>query len=382
LSDAAFDKAVLYRDERFSERGGLPWCRAAWAGDTVSLRAMLDADVPTLKPDIDGDLAIHCAVRAGNHDAVTMLLDADSPITPIMGDEAGRTALDLAAAQGDVDLIDLVVAADPDWHLDTALLAALRAGHVRAAAHLIALGAPVDGALDAAIAADRPEAIRCLAEHGIPMDGHALYQAVGQRSFAGASTLIDLGADTNFADETGTTVLHLAADRGATAMCMRLLDAGASVDARLQTFGAVHFALLGGHAETALALIDRGADVTGTDQPLIGMALRGGSAPLVQWCLDRGEAVPPEAVATAVLGDHADVLRTLIAAGAPVSIANTAGVTPLHLAADRGYAGCVELLLEAGAPVDVLVPGQDATALDLARLQGHEECVRLLELAS
>jgi ankyrin repeat protein len=98
----------------------------------------------------------------------------------------------------------------------------------------------------------------------------------------------------------------------------------------------------------------------------------------VQWCLDRGEVPPPDAVQTAVLGNHVDILRALIAAGQPVADPNGSGVTPLHLAADRGHTDCLDLLLAAGAPTDPLVPGQDVTALDLARMHGHEACVRML----
>jgi ankyrin repeat protein len=376
-SPVAFEKAVLYRDDRFSFRGGLPWCRAAWQGDTDRLRSLLSAGAPTSAPDVDGDLAIHCAVLGGHRDALALLLDAESPIGYLLEDGAGRTVLDVAAARGDLDLIDLA-AAGPDTRLGTALLAAVRAGHAAAAAHLIGLGAPIDGALDAAVGADRPELVRCLAEHGATVDGHALYRATGGGNFAAAAALVDLGADVDHADDTGTTVLHLAADRGATDLCMRLLDAGADPHVRLQGFGPVHFAVLGGHTDTALALIERGADVTGADQSLISLALTGGSATLVRWCLDRGDVPPPEAVQNAVLGNHVEILRALIAAGQPVAAPNGSGVTPLHLAADRGHVDCLEVLLAAGAPTGPLVPGQDVTALDLARMHGHEACVRLL----
>jgi ankyrin repeat protein len=275
-ASAGFDKAVLYRDDRFSVRGGLPWCRAAWRGDTAALRSLLDAGVPTALPDIDGDLALHCAVQGGHREALALLLDTESPIGHLLEDAAGRTVLDLAAARGDLDLIDLGVAAGPNARLGTALLAAVRSGHAAAAVHLIRLGAPIDGALDAAVDTDRPDLVRTLAAHGATVDGFALYRAAGGGRFAAAAALVDLGADVHFADGSGTTVLHLAADRGATDLCLRLLEAGADLHVRLQTFGAVHFAVLGGHADTALALVERGADVTRSDPAPISLALTGG----------------------------------------------------------------------------------------------------------
>jgi ankyrin repeat protein len=320
-------------------------------------------------------------VRGGHRDAVDALLVADAGIAHLLEDGAGRNALDLAAARGDTGLIDVIVASSTGWRRGTPLIEAVRAGHAAAAVHLIQLGALLDGALDAAVATDNPDLVRCLAEHGATVDGPALARAVGQRRFASATALLELGADAHFAGEDGTTVLHLAADRGATDLCLRLLEAGVALDTRLRTFGAVHFAMLSGHTDTALALIGRGADVEGADRPLIAIALSGGSAPLVQWCLDRGDVPPPDAVETAVLGDHVDILHALIDADRPVDTPNAAGITPLHLAADRGHAGCVELLLAAGAPTDPVVPGQNVTALDLARMHGHEACVRLLAAA-
>jgi ankyrin repeat protein len=72
------------------------------------------------------------------------------------------------------------------------------------------------------------------------------------------------------------------------------------------------------------------------------------------------------------------VLRILIAAGQPVDTANASGVTALHIAADRGFAGWVEVLLAVGAPTNTPVEGRGLSALELARGNGHEDCVRLL----
>ncbi|CDO73499.1 hypothetical protein BN946_scf185013.g134 [Trametes cinnabarina] len=53
------------------------------------------------------------------------------------------------------------------------------------------------------------------------------------------------------------------------------------------------------------------------------------------------------------------------------------GYTPLHLAADRGHAEIVRILLERGADKD-MKDEDDFTAKDLAEVAGHDEIVQLL----
>lgn len=385
-SDAAYDKATLYRDGGYAVRGGLPWCHAAFMGDVARLRSLLHENAPTEKEDIDGDTAVHCAVLGGQREALELLLGHRGQIAHYLHDDRERTVLDLAAARGDLDLIDAIASGphpSEEWlRHSSALVEAARAGQAAAATRLIELGVALDGALDAAIAGDQPELVRLLVRHGAPTPGEALYRALGTGRLASAAALVEGGADPRYTDDTGTTVLHLAADQGATALCLRLLDAGADLNARVAGVGAVHLAILGGHAATALALMERGADTALSARPLVDLAVQGGSPELVRWCLDRGEVPTPETVEATVLANRPDVLRLLAGAGLPVDVANEHGITPLHLAADRGFPDCVEVLLAAGAPVDALVPQQNVTALDLARMHRHDECVQLLERVS
>lgn len=405
---AARDKAVLYGAETATEKptqtaaqaeparhdahGGVASHRAAWRGDVVALHEMLDggpdmpaADMPTV--DIDGDYAVHCAILGDQTPALRVLL-AHDPFGSFYENADGAKPLHLAAARGAVDAIDALAAdaADdrvsvPDAHGDTALVHAIRGGQAPAVRRLLDLGVRLDGALDATIQHDRPDMIRCLAEHGIPIDevdGNVtlLYFALFEDHRDCAATLLDLGADATFVHESGTTTLQLAANNGATELCRRLLDGGADLDRRLNTMSAVHFAILSGHTECAMTLIDRGADVTGCDQSLMSLAERGGSVPLMQWCLDRGEA-PGELRGWAGAG-RADVLAALIAAGAPAEGVDGAGITPLQVAADRGRLDCVDVLLAAGAAVDLVSADRGLSALHLAAMHGHDDCVRAL----
>jgi ankyrin repeat protein len=80
-------------------------------------------------------------------------------------------------------------------------------------------------------------------------------------------------------------------------------------------------------------------------------------------------------------GDGAEaVVRALLGAGAWHSPRDDGGATPLHLAAERGRADCVRLLLEHACGADAMLRG-DASGqapLHLAAARGSACCVRLL----
>lgn len=72
------------------------------------------------------------------------------------------------------------------------------------------------------------------------------------------------------------------------------------------------------------------------------------------------------------------VALLLVNSGADISAADTVGLnTPLHLAALGGHAEMVNLLLEAGSPVDPK-DGRGRSPLHNAAIEGHAEVVRLL----
>lgn len=76
-------------------------------------------------------------------------------------------------------------------------------------------------------------------------------------------------------------------------------------------------------------------------------------------------------------GDAATV-RALLGDGADVAEARGDGMTPLHLAAERGHAEVVRLLLDAGAPVHVGTRIGAYTPLHLAARRGSGDIVRAL----
>ena len=163
----------------------------------------------------------------------------------------------------------------------------------------------------------------------------------------------------------GMTALLLACEEGCSSVVGRLLEFGADSNAR------------SGNGETALMLA-------------AGM----GHAAVVEVLVSSGHAVNLEAhrkrtLDTAVLlvcrSEHASMVGRLLELGADTDARSRNGETVLMLAAARGHAAAVDMLVLSGRAGDL--EAQDATggttALQLACRSGHSSTVgRLLELGA
>jgi ankyrin repeat protein len=75
---------------------------------------------------------------------------------------------------------------------------------------------------------------------------------------------------------------------------------------------------------------------------------------------------------------YEDIIQTLLAAGADINTCVVEGVTPLLIAAQNGFAGCVQILANA-IGVDVNKCTADGTTpLMMASKLGHADCVQIL----
>ena len=129
--------------------------------------------------------------------------------------------------------------------------------------------------------------------------------------------------------------LAKAARDGDTATLRKLLDAGADMEARLQRSTPLHWAVLNGHAEAALELIGRGADLRALDELQ--------SDPLMLCAMSNGIS---DAVA-------AQVARALLERGVDVHARrgdpDVSQYTPLYMAKSRKKRQLEKVLREFGA---------------------------------
>ena len=190
--------------------------------------------------------------------------------------------------------------------------------------------------------------------------------------------------------------LHSAAARGDVADIEKRIGSGENkeaTDSRHRT--PLHVAVYQKKYDAARTLIRLGADpnkleidrydiitiaAVANDVPMLKIALEGGGNPKAITSRYDGTAL----IAAAHLG-HAEVVRMLIAAKAPLDHVNnlqwTALIESIVLGdGGKNHTGTLRALVEAGANVNI-PDGSGSTPLRLARNRGYQEMVVILEKA-
>jgi len=190
--------------------------------------------------------------------------------------------------------------------------------------------------------------------------------------------------------------LFLAAARGDTAQIARLAAAGSTVDARdSYARTPLHVAAYFRQQEAMRALAKAGADPNALERDRYDVVTIAAVADDVA-TLETALAIGARAtnmtsrydgtalIAAAHLG-HAEVVRALIAAGAPLDHVNNLGWTALIESivlgnGGRNHTDTLDALVRAGANVN-LADRAGTTPLRLAKARGYSELVRILEAA-
>jgi ankyrin repeat protein len=263
---------------------------------------------------------------------------------------------------------------------------------------------------------------------GLHASGADVADAAKARDAVAVKALLKNGADVNAAQGDGMTALHWAATNGDAALTQMLLSAGANIRAttRLGGITAMHMASQGGHAEVVAALITAGADrnaPTTTGATPLMLAARAGSSETVTKLVETGADINAKeksfgqtALMIAAGLDRADVVKVLLARGADWKAASTVvdlqsltaspiedgtgrpqpaaprgpdvagvtrgyryneligaqgGLTALHFAARQGSSAAAFALVDGGVDVNAPSPGDAATPLLVAVINGH-----------
>jgi len=166
--------------------------------------------------------------------------------------------------------------------------------------------------------------------------------------------LIDAGADVNAQDVRGWTPIGIAVDKGHTDVVTALIKAGAdisTVDDKERTL--LHYAASKGHRDTAIVLIEAGIDVNAQDV--------WGWTPLDN-AVDKG---------------HAEVVIALIMADADISAKDDDGWTLLHHAAAKGYTSTASALIRAHLNINAK-DKEGKTPLHIAAQEGRTDTTMTL----
>jgi hypothetical protein len=190
-----------------------------------------------------------------------------------------------------------------------------------------------------------------------------LHEAAAKGDVAEIEKLIAAGEKPNIQDSKSRTPLHVAAYMKQHAAARALLKLGANPNAlEIDRYDIVTIAAVANDLEMLKVALDGGASAKTITSRYDGTAL----------------------IAAAHLG-HAEAVKMLIAAKAPLNHVNNLGWTALMEAVVLGNGGAnhtatVRALVEAGCDVN-LADKQGATPLQHARRRGYVEMARILENA-
>lgn len=192
-----------------------------------------------------------------------------------------------------------------------------------------------------------------LAEVLSPEEREALYfAAILADDVSAASEQLAAGVDIALERENGFDGLQTALARGNADMVMMLLEAGAPFDQDMFNEAMLY---LGGSVDAAELFIELGADP--------GVAESGGPqhSPLMH----------------AAEGNHVELGRYLLEQGVDIDQEDRYGDPALNVAAYHGHLPFVEMLVEAGAALDMTGYG-NRTALGHAIARGNDDVVDFL----
>jgi ankyrin repeat protein len=226
--------------------------------------ALLERDGEATAMSADGTTALHWAVRFNDVPLAERLLAAGADASA--ANRYGVTPLYLAALNGSAAMIDRLLAAGADANEvgnegETVLMTVAETGVVDAADVLLAQGADVNArenwhgqtALMWAAAEGHPDMVRRLIAAGAEIDAVSdVKEWERQTSDEPRAKWLPPG---------GFTALLYAAREGCTACVPVLAEAGANLDqTTAEDISGVVLALINGHYDTAVALLEAGTD--------------------------------------------------------------------------------------------------------------------------
>jgi ankyrin repeat protein/predicted aspartyl protease len=277
--------------------------------------------------DLSDPSPLYQAIDVKRVDAVKRLLELG--VSPDTTDYRGVSPLMLAAARGQMDIVDVLL----KYGAQVDLTSKFYVGH--------------EGQIDLAPSYDGYRALLYAARFG---------------RFDAVKRLLEAGADVNWPATNGRTALFLAAEAGFTDLVALLLDHGARVDPTLPTGETPLLAACSnGNVPVVALLLSHNANANASGQ--------------------RGTCLSYAAMIASV-----DCVKLLLEHGADANRSAREGTLPLMAAASVGLpraAECLRLLLAAGADPSVKTKSRDPshsgkTAYDIAVERGHIESVELL----
>ena len=307
-------------------------------------------------------------------------------------DTNGWTLLHRAAAQGSVEMIEILMDRDPTTFSQandgkTPIDCAIDRQHTGAVKVLESLVEKHFGKSPKAWEG-KHELYRAVQDK---IGNSPIHFAAMEGNITRITELKEAGADISALSCFKKTPMHSAAWHGHASVIEVLTEAGASVSTQdMLGYSPLHWAALRGHVDALTALIKAGANLeahTQTEETALDLGTRHRNSKLMEllrtasWQRTTRLERWVELHRAAADGND-DQIKSLLKLGVSFSLPDKHGITALHRAAYNGHNKTVRILRNAGADVDA----QDAegwTALHWAAECGHSHVIlALLDLGA
>jgi uncharacterized protein len=315
---------------------------AAERRDGAAVQRLLRSRADVNAPQADGATALHWAAHWGDAETATRLIAAGANADVV--NDLGVSPLHLACATGNVAVVTLLLKNGARTEVrpqggETPLMVAARTGRLDIVRALLEATADVNGA----------DSVR---------GQTALMWAANEHHAEVVRVLVAHGADPNQRSRGGFTALMFAGRVGDPVVTQVLLDAGARLEDTAATGGTAlllaaegeaaivakdfkRTAYASGHEETAILLVERGANPNATDEfghTALHLAVRKAKHRLIK----------------ALIAHHADLDARMTRDELPLpgdfnARDGLAGATPFFLAAAASDLEAMRLLADAGA---------------------------------
>ncbi|KAI9199718.1 ankyrin repeat-containing domain protein [Polychytrium aggregatum] len=300
-------------------------------------------------PNADNGYALTDSAYNGHTEVVRRLVDAGAYVNI----NRLESPLTMAASSGQSEIVKLLVEKGADVHAfdEAALIAAVARGHTEVAKYLLEPGsADINAALKSTLLSASIRNFQSLVElDSSPRldanDGFLLRFAAKNNLPEFAALLLDHGADVHVKKN---DPLRLAAEAGNLDMVDILLCRKADInEAFLSAIGAETPS-----TPTLDVLLQKGADVNGSDGAALDLAAEKGSAELIQYLVGKGADVAAHgghALHMAAEHGHLEATTLLLDQGADIHDTNEYA---LRWACENKHTPVIKLLLQRGASVE------------------------------
>jgi ankyrin repeat protein len=335
--------------------------------DQKTFTALLQAKADVNAAQPDGSTALAWAVHLGQRTMAEALLASGASANT--SDEYGETPVTLAAANGDAELVQRLLTAGGNagaarWNGETAVMIAATAGSLDSVRHLVARGADVNAAeprngqtaLMWAAAEGHDDVVAGLIEMGAKVDAASkagytpLVFATIKNDVTSIRTLLRAGANPNVSLLSGAKPLIVAMQYRHTPAALALIEGGAEIAVRDRAGSTtLHLAAQTGDMDLVRALLAKRADPNVRTPKSTAAIARGGGG------FGRGGMTGDQTpLMMAARGDHEEIMRALVAAGADPALRAQDGSSLLMAAAAGGRLRTLRYAYEIDPSLDIV----------------------------